>query len=134
AAGGGAASVGAALSRNLIGWEDEAEHTATTESPDAFVRQGDRVRLAYSYDQGGTPGRIYEYKGESEVLSLKDRDYSDTSLWKEVKAEPARIQAYIQDSSVEADGALTLTARATGTITAGTGAGSMAVTGGAVGI
>lgn len=44
--------------------------------------------------------------------------------------QPAEVQAYIQNSSVNAKGALSLTALNTATITAGVGAGSAAVSGG----
>jgi len=46
------------------------------------VGAGDRVKLAAGYANGGTPGAIYRYLGQTAVnLNLGAENYADTSKW-----------------------------------------------------
>ncbi len=42
---------------------------------------GNDVRVTAGYANGGTPGVIYRYKGNSAALDLATQNYADTSLW-----------------------------------------------------
>ena len=49
---------------------------------------GDKVLLGEDYENGGTPGRVYEFLGADETTprNLSDEDYGDLNWWKEVLA------------------------------------------------
>ncbi len=50
----------------------------TDETP---LQTGDRVKLAAGYAGGGTPGAIYEYKGQATNVNLSQQNYANTALW-----------------------------------------------------
>ena len=76
---------------------------------------------------------IRSYYGDSNWLTRID--YSDPTQWRliNLSKDAAQVQAYLLDSTVEADGALTLDAVSDQTIHATVIAGSVALSGGLVG-
>src|SRR5262249_8356073 len=75
-------SIGAAVARNLIGWDMSADHTAV--GPVAATN-GFQVMVGPGYTGGGTPGTVYKFIGgstDTEIhhLYLNSEDYS-TGQW-----------------------------------------------------
>ena len=118
--GGGALAIGAAIARNILGWD----YTSTTASGTKTMLYGDKVRLADGYAGGGTPGAVYRYLGTNASRNLGTQDYSNTALW--VEEGPNQVKAYLDDTSVDAGGALTVSASDTSSINALVAAGSVA--------
>ena len=140
AAGGfsGGLAIGVGISQNFIGWDPSyptsSTTTYTTDSTPASVSTGDDVRIA----DGPHGGYVYRYvsttplAGGTNGVLLRTQDYSDTSLWKQVRGL-AEVKAYVSGSSLTAAGALTITATASETITALVNTDSVAVAGSAGG-
>lgn len=145
------ASIGVAVARNYIGWKLNYDYDANApgcyETGDTDVTQivaGNKVRIA----AGPNAGNIYQYTGTETLTQPHDEedqpienwliglDYTNESQWQLVNLEKAaaQVQAYILDSSVDAAGALTLDAVSDQTIEATVFAGSVAVSGGLVGV
>ncbi|MGB7817523.1 MAG: hypothetical protein WBL35_02135, partial [Ornithinibacter sp.] len=120
--GGGAAAIGAAIARNILGMD----YALTSGSGTVTVRNGDVVKLAPTYSAGGVGGAMYEYTGTRASLNLGTQNYgSPSGPW--VLHDPNEVLAYLHDTSVAAAGALTVEASDTSTITALVAAGSVAV-------
>ena len=97
---------------------------------------------------GAGAGNVYKYIGSAALVKptggttaendhwLTRLDYSDKSKWQLVNLDEsaAEVQAYILNSSVDATGALTLDAHSQQTIDATVFAGSVALSGGIVGV
>ena len=137
--GGGTAGVGAslgvALARNFIGWDPtlvSAQHTS--DQTVTGLSDGTTVRVV----SGVHAGDVYRYVGTplSGSVDLSVQNYQNTGAWQPVApvAASAQVLAYVQDSSVTATGALSLTATSSGQIMSTVIAGSVAVAGGTVGI
>ncbi|MFL6034234.1 MAG: beta strand repeat-containing protein, partial [Gaiellaceae bacterium] len=122
--GAAAFSVGAAIAHNLIGWDYEYTTADGTKS----IALGDKVRLADDYTHGGNPSAVYRYIGSPARIDLGIENYGNTMTW--VEDGPNQVKAYLSDTSVDATGALELSATAMQTITAVVAAGSMAIAGG----
>lgn len=137
------ASIGVAVARNYIGWNrdynyDETGCYLTGQNPDS-IATGDRVKIV----AGANAGNIYEYIG-TETLNRPDGnnnwlvglDYSDHSQWRlaNLVKNAAEVQAYILESGVNAAGELRLDAISDQTIDATVFAGSVALSGGLVGV
>ena len=45
------------------------------------ITTGDRVKVNPGYEEGGEPGRVYQYQGNPADFNLGTRDYGNTSLW-----------------------------------------------------
>ena len=157
------ASLGVAVARNYIGWAPNYEYEADCATGDTDVPSidpGDTVKIA----GGPNAGNVYEYIGTETLsrptISRDDYDdgdegdaayqtalieaanwltrldYSDQSQWRLANFEKnaAQVQAYILNSTVDASGALTLDAISSQAIHATVFAGSVALTGGLVGV
>ncbi len=145
------ASLGVAVARNYIGWKPNYDYDPNApgcyETGDTDVTQivaGNKVRIA----AGPNAGNVYEYIGTETLTQPRDKDdhpianwligldYANDSQWRQINLEKnaAQVQAYILDSSVDAAGALTLDAVSHQTIDATVFAGSVAVSGGLVGV
>ena len=122
-----AISVGAAVARNLVGWD----YVHTSASGSQAIAYGDKVRVADGYAGGGTPGAVYRYLGAAGTLDLGTQNYANTTLWEE--DGPNQVKAYLDDTSVDAGGDLELSATATQVIRAVVAAGSVAVSAGGFG-
>ena len=127
-------SVGAAVARNLIGWESTsvtADNT-TNESRNG-LDANDNVTVKV-VDGGARDGNVYQYIGSLQVgnIDLADEDYGNTDKWRQVnlQAAAAETQATIRNSSIEATGDLTVQATGSETIDALALAGSVGVAGG----
>jgi hypothetical protein len=141
------ASIGVSIARNRIGQAVEAltlddlkalpdvltvagQALYTTGSGAIVLKQGDFVRI----EAGPGAGEIYQYLGEdlTDALDLRLVDYQSEN-WRIANLntdQPGEVLAYLQDSSVNAAGDLSLSAISAATIQAGVGAGSMAIGGG----
>ena len=87
-------------------------------------------------DSGVGAGDVYEYLGSGlDDANLSQQDYSDSETWALVSlaGDAVQVGAYIADSSIEADGDLTLSALSDQTVDTRVASGSVAVSGGAVG-
>lgn len=150
------ASIGVAVARNYIGWDpdynyDETEYYETGDTDVAQIVTGDRVKIA----AGPNAGNVYQYIGEASLEQptatgtgdgegnadenanwLTRLDYSDQSQWRLINLEKnaAEVQAFILNSNVDATGELTLDALSDQTIEATVFAGSVAISGGLVGV
>jgi len=128
------ASIGISLARNFIGWEADDDITATYATSDTELRdltEGDTVRIA----SGVRAGDVYEYIGEDrEGVNLSLEDYGNPDLWKHINLtqSAAEVQAYVENSSINAGGNLSQTATSDQEIDALVFAGSAAISGGAI--
>ena len=124
----------------------------SSQSP-ASLATGKRVKVLAGVG-GRLADEVYEYVGSatlsSPTLAAQDysdvtkwrqvtalqQDYSDTTRWKQVNlsSAAAQVQAYVAGSSINAAGALKLTATETATIEALVLAASVALAVGAVGV
>ena len=126
-------AIGIAVARNFIGWSLSSA-AFDYETSDEFalgetLLTGDRVKIS----EGARAGDVFEYLGPTlDAPNLRDQDYSDTSLWKQVNvsAQPAEVQAYIENSSIQAAGALTADAIADQSIAAVVTSAAAALSGG----
>ncbi len=147
------ASLGVAVARNYIGWNPNYLYAAdyATGSNPAWIETGNTVKIT----AGANAGNVYEYIGTQTLFRptavgsgngqgnanennnwLTRLNYGDNSQWRLVSLDPdaAQIQAYILDSNVDATGVLTLDAISNQTIDATVFAGSVAISGGLVGV
>ncbi len=128
--------------------------TGTSSDTKALTKNEDFILVADDYKGSGTLGAIYKYIGESTgatavdlsqedytdtdrwqlvSIDLRILDYSDRSLWKQVNvddSQPNEVRAYLENTSVQASGALTLDAQSSQSITAKVGSGAAALSGG----
>ena len=130
-------SIGVSIAQNRIGpfynlTSDQFVDPDDGSDPGVTLANGALVRVALTHAHGGDPGAIYKYTGGLSSRTLSTEDYS-TGPWEKVTdAAPDDILAYLHDTSVDADGTLTLEATADETITAVTAAGAAAVAGGGI--
>ncbi len=143
------ASIGVAVARNYIGWNpdynyDEAPYYETGDTDVTQIVTGNKVKIA----AGPNAGNIYEYIGTETLTQPRDDhdnpianwliglNYANDSQWQLVNLvkNAAEVQAYVLNSSVAATGALMLDALSDQTIEATVFAGSVAVSGGLVGV
>jgi hypothetical protein len=146
-AGGGTAGVGASigvsLARNYIGYnpDNEAVYDYTLGDEPDSITKGDRVKIT----EGVRQGDVYEYVGDDNLPDEDDsgdenylllQDFSDKSLWKLVNLDKnaAPVQAYIRNTDLEAAGTLTQTVSSEQEINAKIFSGSVALSGGLVGL
>ncbi|HND53193.1 MAG TPA: hypothetical protein PLV92_12375, partial [Pirellulaceae bacterium] len=132
------ASIGVSLARNFIGWNPNAttNYDYSTDDKPASITKGKRVRVA----RGARAGDIYEYVGSSPIVGpnepngnyLLTQDYGNRKLWKLVnfERESALVAAYSHDSSINATGALNISAKSTQKLESEVFAGAVAVAGG----
>jgi hypothetical protein len=149
----GADTVGVLLSFNVAGFDSQNVLFATfdallglselTEELESelvdYDLNDDPAQVAATLAEGEwvklTTGEIYEYIGdERSSVPLNAEDYNDADLWKEVNTpfgneQPIRAQAYIRDTAVDADGAVTVEATNTATMNAKTTNDATAVAG-----
>ena len=134
---------------------NQTQPTATGNSSGtkSLSKNSDYIRVADDYNgPGGTIGAIYKYVGDTtnnavdlssqdytdtdnwELVSidLRTQDYSDRRLWEQVNvtSSAAEVQAYIENTSILATGALTADAVANQTINAVVVAVAAAISGG----
>jgi hypothetical protein len=142
-----AASIGVSMARNRIGKSVESltlselqalpdvlkvtgQSLYTTGSGEIVLKRGDFVRI----EAGPGAGEIYQYGGatltEAVDLSLVDYQTENWHLANLTTDSPVEVQAYLENSSVNAGGDLDLTAISEATIQAGVFAGSVAIGGG----
>ncbi|MDP2084687.1 MAG: hypothetical protein Q8K20_05785, partial [Gemmobacter sp.] len=136
------ASIGVAVARNLIGYQqtDVAGANTTAQSVDGLTKNVTMVRIL----DGARKGDVYRYVGDTVGLSdndgrayaLNSQDYSDINAWQLVNLGESRavIAAEIVGSTVTAQGAVTVDATAAQSIKAATVAGSVAIAAGSVGV
>jgi hypothetical protein len=136
------ASIGVALARNFIGWDPDAAVPVnhTTDAPPLLLTTGKTVKIK----EGARAGDVYKYIGSSPLLAtdtpgenfLLRQDYGDRTRWEQVNLvkNAADVRAYVENSSVDADGDLTLDAVSDQRIEATVLAGSVAISGGTVGV
>ncbi|MCP4992988.1 MAG: hypothetical protein GY934_04255, partial [Gammaproteobacteria bacterium] len=134
-------SIGLSFATNVIGWGIDLDVTAdysTADAPGTLVKN-DTVKV----ESGVHAGNIYEYLGKNQTpepgattVELKTQDYGNTDLWRRVDLEEqsAEVRAYLRDSSVSADGGLSVTATSDQSIDAVVVAGSAAASGAGVGV
>jgi hypothetical protein len=144
---GGTTGVGVALgisvARNFIGWDPlgqavDFDHASSSNAL-VVLNRGDKVKIS----QGALAGEVYEYLGTTltdsdpntdgaQPIDLTVMNYRDVSTWRHVSArdQTVQVQAFLQDSSVDASGALTIDAVADQDIRALVIAGAVAVSGG----
>ncbi|MAI32532.1 MAG: hypothetical protein CMM07_12785, partial [Rhodopirellula sp.] len=129
------ASIGVGLARNIIGWDSNPVTTYdyTSDLQSAVLTSGKRVKIG----DGVRGGDVYEYinvTGQTNV-NLLEEDYGDKEYWKRVDLtrDAMEVTSYLLNTSVDAVGALSVTADATGTIDAEVLAGSVAAAGGLLG-
>ncbi|MFB3078361.1 MAG: hypothetical protein ACE1Y4_10175, partial [Lysobacterales bacterium] len=128
------ASIGLAIARNLIGWGPDpfapAATYTTNEEPPQIVT-GDTIEII----SGPRAGDIYKYIADDTLFDpvedsnyLHGLDYGNRDEWQRVDIErsPAKVQAYVVDTSIDATGALTLDALSEQSINAVVFAGSAA--------
>ncbi|MEY2518223.1 MAG: large repetitive protein, partial [bacterium] len=131
----GALAIGVGISQNFIGWDPSPTSSATftTDSTPASVSNGQTVKI----NGGAHLGDVYSYVGSSTLIGSPDlhkQDYSNTSLWQQVKGtDVAEVKAYVSGSSLTASGALSIMATASETITALVNTDSVALAGSLVG-
>lgn len=109
-----AVGAGLALAVNEIGWDSVDPGAATYASSDlptdvTTLTAGQSVRI----DEGPLVGRVYEYLGPTETnADLAQQNYEDRSLWKRLDrtGDTAQVQAIIENSSVDVDGDVRVTA------------------------
>ena len=143
------ASIGVAVVRNLIGY-DQTAFTAsnnTGQSVSQLTKNATTVEIL----DGARKGDVYKYVGETVVqadnvineagdtapYALNSQDYANTDLWELINLgeERAIIDASIgAGSDVDAGGGVLVDARSAQQIKATTIAGSVAVAGGQVGV
>ena len=141
----GAAAIGVSLAENLIGWNLDASTPATYTTSDnpSQVLTNQTVKIT----SGAGAGRVYKYIGSSPYVKggsstgnggdgyLARADFADTTKWRRVDLDPSggAVRAYTANSSIDADGALTLDAISDQTIDATVVSASVAIAGGLVG-
>src|SRR4029079_18582838 len=134
AIGAAAVSIGVALANNWIRSSSPRATAANHKLSDGSVtvNQGQTVYV----DSGTLIGRTFEYIGTSGSLNLANENFTDTTRWREIRAQqPAEVQAYIEDASVDATRDLFLHAISHQTIASIVVAGSAAVAvGGGIGL
>ena len=134
-----AVALGVSVARNFMGWstDDAASGDYDTETglpQGQTLTSGQTVRLS----DGVRAGDVYEYLGPDLVqdsvnpIDLRTQDYSDHRLWKQVNVTPvaSEVQAYIEDSTIHASGAVTADANADQKIDSIVLAGAVAIAGG----
>ncbi len=143
----GALAIGAATARNYIGWSTDLGSTTasyTTDSNPASVVTGNTIRIT----SGGDAGSIYRYIGSGTLNRptganavadgkwLRWLNFTDLGQWEQVNLvqRPAQVLAYVHDASVDADGAITVAAKETATITANIQATAISAAGGAIAV
>ncbi len=135
------AAIGVSVARNFIGWDPSntpSSTTYTTGDHPSVLTSGNTVAI----ETGARSGDVYQYLGPtltnaSYPIDLTTQDYSNHDLWKQIGLTRvgSPIQAYIQNSSVDASGALIVSATSTQSIDAKVLAGSVALAaGGEVGV
>ncbi|MGD8350341.1 MAG: hypothetical protein PVI79_13925, partial [Gammaproteobacteria bacterium] len=112
--------IDALIGAPLIAEASDPLYTVDTTPLSGDLDFRDVVELASSFAGLGEAGARYEWQGtaaEGENLNLLSEDYTDSDRWRELLdvdvfggVEPARAQAYVQDSAITADGDLTLDA------------------------
>ncbi len=130
------ASIGVSVARNFIGWDPSTtpnSTTYTTSDHPTTLSAGNTVAI----ETGARSGDVYQYLGPTLTtangpIDLTTQDYSNHDLWKQIGLTRvgAPIQAYIQDSSVDASGLLTISTTSTQSIDAKVMAGSVALAAG----
>ena len=137
------ASIGVSIARNLIGWSLNTgmASTYTTGDEPATILTNQTVKIL----SGVRAGDVYKYIG-AQALNNPDlnddenyllrEDFSDSTRWEQVNLTKtySEVQAYIKNSSVTADGQLVVNATANQSINAEVISGSVAMSGGAVGV
>ncbi len=146
------ASIGVSIARNLIGYKLGAVAAGSTTyttgdsfSADRHFNPGDTVLS----DGGITDGDVYEYIGpltdkdgnDARLLlkanqSVGSMDLRNTDLWRQINlnAQASELTARVLDTSINAQGTLSVTANSDQTINAEVLAGSAAVGAGQVGV
>ncbi len=129
------ASIGVALARNIIGYRPTTvPYDALSGATLTSLTTGTRVKV----QEGVRVDEVYEYVGSaiSAAVDLRKADYGDIQSWKRVDLTEGRseVRAYLENSSVLADGKLKQSAMSSGLIQAEVFAGSIAVGGGTVGV
>ena len=136
-------ALGVAVARNFIGWDpsggDSLSTTYTTEQDATTLVAGQTVRIA----EGARTGDVYEYLGPTltdgdpntdgiQAIDLATQNFQDGSVWKQrgLIPSPGQVQAYLDETSIHAGGALTLDAIASQSIDAIVVAGAAALSGG----
>jgi hypothetical protein len=137
-------ALGVAVARNFIGWDpsggDSLSTTYTTEQDATTLVAGQTVRIA----EGARTGDVYEYLGPTltdgdpntegiQAIDLATQNFHDGSLWKQLgllSSSPGQVQAFLDETSIHASGALTLDAIASQSIDAIVVAGAAALSGG----
>ena len=136
-----------------LGTQQTVAFDYTSSSATSTITKGKRVKVLAGV--GGRPSdEVYEYIGSVTLVNLNlatqdysdatkwhqitvlQQDYADKSLWKQVNltSSAAQLQAYVLNSSIDAAGALTVTATDTATIDAIVVAASVAISAGVVGV
>ena len=112
--------IDALIGAPLIAEADDPRFTVDTVPLSGDLEPRDVVELDATFAGLGEAGSRYEWQGtaaEGENLNLLGENYDDTDRWRKLLdvnifggLDPARAQAYIQDSTVTTDGDLTLNA------------------------
>jgi len=114
---------------NPLLWKPVGFDYRSTDTP-AIVTTGKRVKIA----SGAREGDVYEYRGTTALTSpdLTIQEYANPELWKQVlpPVNAAQVDAYLRDSSVHADGDLTVSSSAEESIDAIVIAVAVAIAGG----
>jgi hypothetical protein len=140
AVGGIGLSIGAAVARNFIGWDASIDHHSD-ETALGTLSNGDTVRVA----SGPRAGEVYKYIGSStsdadplaignQPINLSTQDYGDLSRWVRVDSAALEVQAYTENTGIQAGTMLSLKAESEQTIHAEVLAIAAAVATGFVGI
>ena len=136
------AAIGVAIARNYIGWERDgtASYDYTLDSTPTALQSGDLVLI----ESGARAGDVYRYVGSPlsesddavDDIIRSQMDYADDDTWKlnNLTQVGMPVQAYLEDSSVAAQGDLALSATATQTLEAIVVAASGAISAGTVGV
>jgi hypothetical protein len=108
-------AIGISVARNFIGWDPGSGTPSADYVSSATLTTGLAKGKTVRIDSGAREDDVYEYIGASlaGTVKLATQDYSDRSLWKQVQLTRAgdEIRAGVINASIDAAGALTVTAR-----------------------
>ena len=135
--------IGAAVSRNLIGWSDP--NTSAPFHTTAYLNnsslRSEQVELTPNESLVRANDKYYRYIGTGEVTGqLSDQDYTDTSQWQRLERSPSdpdtnwtetdlSLNRYLDTYKFYDTTKLILKAETDQVITAGVGAGGAAIAG-----
>ena len=131
AIGGAAVGIGVSVARNFVGWDASIDHDSGEAVP--TLDTGDTVFVS----SGAQLGQVYKYKGatltdgdpgviDNQPIELATQIYGNGALWERVDRPPVQeVRAYAQNTGIDAEGDLTLTATSDQTIDATVIAGSV---------